>query len=60
MSLPSLFSDAMVWKHVVQIESIDASGFLLWTNGLTRYIIELSVQSAAFGIQEKLNFAVRL
>ncbi len=24
----------MVWKHPVQIESIDLSGFLRWANGL--------------------------
>jgi hypothetical protein len=29
MSLPSLSSEAMVWKHALQIESIDLSGFSL-------------------------------
>jgi hypothetical protein len=30
----------MVWKHVVQIESIDASGFVLWANGIRVFIIQ--------------------
>jgi len=39
--LLSLFSDAMVLKHFVQIASIDASGFLRWANGLGVVIVEL-------------------
>jgi len=42
----------MVWKHVVQIESIDASGFLLWANAIRVVITERSLQSAAFEMKE--------
>jgi hypothetical protein len=50
----------MVWKHVVQIESIDASGFILWANGVRLVITERSLQSAAFGMGKVLMFGPRV
>jgi hypothetical protein len=38
----------MVWKHVVQIESIDASGFLLWANGIRVFIYRTLLSARRF------------
>lgn len=58
--MPSLSSDAIVWKHFVQIESNDASGFRLWANGTTVIIVKRSWKSAAFEMEGKLYFGRRV
>ena len=46
----------MVWKHFVQIESNDASGFRLWANGVSVVIIKRSRLSAMLGMEGECNF----
>ena len=53
-----LHSDAMVWKHVVQIESIDPSRFLLWGNAINVFRIERSLRDV-FGMEEMFSAKTR-